>query len=107
MRKIESEMLKAIRSRRDWRSANTSVDVTDSGVVVRLHNNKIAQLVDDSLYITDCGWQTSTTKSRLNSILKEFANAYIYQSNFEWHLVYPDGCDCEMYRDTNYELTCA
>ena len=108
MRKIELEMTRAARARRDWRSGNTSVDVTDHGVIVRLHGNKIAQIDGDTLYLTDCGWQTSTTKSRLNSLLREFTNGgYIYQSKFEWHLVYPDGCDCEMYSDTTYDILCA
>ena len=105
MRKIESEMIQAIRSRRDWRSANTSVDVTDHGVIVRLHNNKIAQLTDNSLYICDCGWQSSTTKSRLNSILREFANAYIYQCNFTWFLNDRFEDENAMERNEVYEVT--
>ena len=89
MRKIESEMLAAVRSRRDWSKDNTSVSNTNHGVVVRLHGNKIAILNDEhnKLVITDAGWQTVTTKSRLNALLGEFCfGSRIYAKNFEWFL---------------------
>lgn len=90
MRKIESAMVNAVRNGRDWRSGNTSVDVTDHGVVVRLHGNKIAQLdtEDRILWITDAGWQTTTTKSRLNALLAGVTagRARIHQSDFVWYL---------------------
>ena len=108
MRKIELEMTRAARTGRDWRSGNTSVDVTDHGVIVRLHGNKIAQILGDKMYVTDCGWQTVTTKSRLNSLLREFTDgAYIYQSKFKWYLVFPGGQDCEMEHNDVYDILCA
>ena len=57
MRKIERLMKQAIRSRRDWRLANTCVDITDQGVIVRLHGHRIAQLIPDEniLWVDDCG----------------------------------------------------
>lgn len=90
MRKIEQQLVNAVNAGRDWRSGNTSVDVTDHGVVVRLHGNKIAQLdrEDGILWITDAGWQTSTTKSRLNALLAGVTagRAHIYQKDFVWYL---------------------
>ena len=90
MRKIEQTMVNAVNNGRDWRSGNTSVDVTDHGVVVRLHGNKIAQLdtEDRILWITDAGWQTTTTKSRLNALLAGVTagRASIHQSKFVWYL---------------------
>lgn len=93
MRKIEQQMNAAVRNRRDWRSGNTSVDNTDHGVVVRLHGHKICVLNDDNesgktqLAITDAGWQTATTKSRINALLSEFTRgARVYQEQFEWFL---------------------
>jgi hypothetical protein len=93
MRKIEAQMNAAVRSRRDWHSGNTSVDNTDHGVVIRLHGHKICVLNDHNesgraqLAITDAGWQTSTTKSRINALLAEFTKgARVYQSKFEWYL---------------------
>ena len=90
MRKIEAAMVNAVRNGRDWRSGNTSVDVTDHGVTVRLHGNKIAQLDTDNqiLWVTDAGWQTTTTKSRLNALLQGVTGGrgHIYQKDFIWHL---------------------
>jgi len=91
MRKIETEMVNAVKAGRDWHCANTSVDVTDHGIVVRLHGNKIARLDTEAhvLWVTDAGWQTSTTKSRLNALLQGVTGgrASIYQKAYVWHLV--------------------
>ena len=105
MRKIESQMCDAIRNQRDWHSGNTSVDQTDYGSVVRLHSNVIAR-IDHSqhrVFITDAGWQTATTKSRLNAILNAFTNGRggIYQTRFVWHLTRGD-MDHEMHRNEFY-----
>lgn len=89
MRKIEAAMVQAVNDGRDWHSGNTSVDVTDHGIVVRLHGNKIAQLDPEHhcLWITDAGWQTVTTKSRLNALLKGVTQrGYIFQKDFIWYL---------------------
>ena len=89
MRKIETAMITAVRNQRDWRSGNTSVDVTDHGIVVRLHGNVIAQVDFDNhcLYVTDAGWQTTTTKSRLTALMSGIAQrGCIYQRDFVWYL---------------------
>ena len=110
MRKIEAAMVMAVRScingcEKGWRSGNTSVDVEHEGihgtpgyqrdVVVRLHGNEIARF--DSalsharecrgLRITDAGWQTATTKSRLNALLACFYEGQaIRQVKGQWLL---------------------
>ena len=90
MRKIEAAMVNAVNNGRDWHSSNTSVDVTDYGITIRLHGNKIAELDHEAqiLWITDAGWQTTTTKSRLNALLRCCCNgsASIHQKDFIWHL---------------------
>jgi hypothetical protein len=105
MRKIEAQMIGAIRSQRDWHSGNTSVDQTDHGSIVRLHNNVIARIehAENRVFITDAGWQTATTKSRLNAILNAFTNGRggIYQHQFIWHLTRGD-MDHEMNRGEFY-----
>lgn len=70
---------------------------------VRLHGNLIAVFFNDnksfSLKISDAGWKTKTTKSRLNALLDWFddyqiknqpqltnVNYAIYQSNYKWHI---------------------
>ena len=92
MRKIESQMCAAVQSNKNWTSGNTAVyfDETSGVSVVRLHGNKIAEVDDTSMTIFDGGWQTTTTKSRLNALIKEFCNGVtdgVFQKNFEWFVM--------------------
>ena len=96
MRKIEQQMNEAILNRKDFFKGNTSVEnyITETGAreaVVKLHGNHIAT-VGDTLQICDAGWQTVTTKSRLNALCNEFAEGcYVFQRNFDWFLGDADG----------------
>tara|TARA_R110001606_G_scaffold1135_8_gene4075 strand:- start:286 stop:609 length:324 start_codon:yes stop_codon:yes gene_type:complete len=89
MRKIETQMCQAIQSNKNWTNANTTVHYNEeNGVsIVRLHGNKIAEVTDDSMTIFDGGWQTTTTKSRLNALINEFCNSMtdgVFQKNYQW-----------------------
>ena len=89
MRKIEQQMNAALANSKNWQSGNTSVHFNEENntSVVRLHGNKIAVLGDDFLEIFDGGWQTNTTKSRLNAIINRFCNGVtdgVFQKNYEW-----------------------
>ena len=88
MRKIEQQMCAAVQSNKDWQSANTSVHFDpETGVsVVRLHGNKIAEVDDTSMTIFDGGWQTTTTKSRLNALCEYFCidGEGVFQKDFKW-----------------------
>ena len=87
MRKIESQMCAAIHNSIDWKSGNTEVVTQQDGVsFVFLHGNKIAEIDDTSMTIFDGGWQTNTTKSRLNALCQEFciAGEGVFQKNFQW-----------------------
>ena len=86
MRKIESQMNSAIRSRSSFSSANTSVVIDDNNAAyVYLHGNHIATIDNDNVTLFDGGWQSNTTKSRLNAILHEFAYGVgVFQKQWEW-----------------------
>ena len=88
MRKIETQMNNAIQNNLNWQSGNTSVHFNeeDNVSVVRLHGNKIAEVGDTFIRLFDGGWQTNTTKSRLNAILSEHGESgdRVFQSNFDW-----------------------
>lgn len=89
MRKIEKLMNVAIQNNTDWRMSNTEVSNNDGVSTVYLHGNKIAEIGDAFVRIFDGGWQSNTTKSRLNAIINEFCNAYtdgVYQQNFAWYI---------------------
>ena len=88
MRKIEREMNAAILNNQDWRKDNTSVtfDPETNESKVFLFGNHIATVGDNFVQIFDGGWQSNTTKSRLNAILKEHGikGECVFQRNFNW-----------------------
>lgn len=87
MRKIEQRMNAAIIGKVHWKSGNTEVIADHDGVSrVYLHDNLIAEVGDDFVTIFDGGWQSNTTKSRLNAILQVHAiqGECVFQRNFNW-----------------------
>jgi hypothetical protein len=58
-----------------------------NGNELRLHGNLIARKENGQIILSDCGWQTVTTKERLNGLLDILcAGAGIYQKKFCWYL---------------------
>tara|TARA_R100001510_G_scaffold38927_1_gene35337 strand:+ start:376 stop:708 length:333 start_codon:yes stop_codon:yes gene_type:complete len=95
MRKIERQMNEAIRNNKDFFSSNTSVENAFNAEtnrhesIVKLHGNHIATVLDNSIIIKDGGWQSNTTKSRLNALLDEFSTGTrVFQKNFTWFVGY-------------------
>lgn len=89
MRVIEKVMLDAFIAGRNKRRANDEivVDTMRGTVSWYLHGNLIAEKSSDFILVRDAGWQTNTTKSRLNAILSAFApGKVIYQSKFQWYI---------------------
>ena len=71
-------------------SGNTTVVQNDRDMDVFLHGNHIATLckISMDLRIFDGGWQSNTTKSRLNALLDEFGGGdRVIQKDFVWYLV--------------------
>ena len=73
MRNIEILMNNAISDSKNWKLANTEVtfDQESGHSRVYLHGNHIATIGDNFVTITDGGYQSNTTKSRLNAIIRE------------------------------------
>lgn len=71
MKKITIEASQAFWSFQDYKKSNTEVEYKVWGTSLYLHGNRIAYRVGDTLYISDCGWSTTTTKERLNGVLSE------------------------------------
>jgi hypothetical protein len=85
MRKITQESVDAFMNARKFKKANMEVEVLPNVTVLKLHGNEIAYRYNDperTLSITDAGWQTNTTKERLNGI----PNVHIHQKKFVWYL---------------------
>ena len=88
MRKIEIQMCQAIQSNKNWKSGNTEVVTNDTVSNVYLHGNLIATVTDTDMTIFDGGWQSNTTKSRLNALCQEFciSGEGVFQKNFLWYV---------------------
>ena len=90
MRVIEKNMNTAIRNGKDFRSGNTSVthSINAEGgreAIIKLHGNHIATVMNDTMLLFDGGWQSNTTKSRLNALCYELATGFsVFQKNWEW-----------------------
>ena len=96
MRKIETQMCQAVQQNINWSSANTTVtiDKETNTSSIYLHGNLIAQVDEDSMTIFDGGYQSVTTKSRLNALCEEFCvdGEGVYQKNFQWYVNKFVGC---------------
>jgi hypothetical protein len=90
MRKIEKQMNNAITNGKDFKLANTEVISCSNVSDVYLHGNLIARIGETWMELFDCGYQTATTKSRLNALLSAFGmeGEYIFQKNFQWFINY-------------------
>ena len=91
MRKLEKQMNFALSNKSNWSGSNTSVSYNESTNCsqVYLHGHQIATLDHNTqaLKLSSCGYQTVTTKSRLNALLSEFKyGCKVFQKNFDWYL---------------------
>ena len=91
MRQIEKEMNNAVRNKIAWSKSNscTTFDSTIENCFVYLHGNHIAtyNYANKELSLFDGGWQSNTTKSRLNALCNEFATGFgVFQKNFNWFI---------------------
>ena len=89
MRKIETQMNNAIQNDKNWSSGNTQVVTNDGVSTVYLHGNKIALVDDTSLTVFDGGWQSNTTKSRLNALINCFCDGTtdgVFQKDYLWFI---------------------
>jgi hypothetical protein len=86
MRKITRDSINAFMNDRNFKRQNMEVRINPNNQTeLVLHGNVIAYRHPDlnrTISITNCGWQTTTTKERLNGI--EGVN--ILQRNFQWYL---------------------
>jgi len=90
MRKIETLMNDAISASQDWKLDNTQVITEGEVSKVFLYNNLIAAIGDTWIQLFDGGYKTTTTKSRLNAILKVHGieGEHVFQKGGKWFLNY-------------------
>lgn len=69
MRKITEESINAFYSKTRFRKRNMNVHVVEFSTHLILHGSTIATLHDNGmLEITTCGYNTNTTRDRLNGL---------------------------------------
>ena len=93
MRKLEKQMNFALPNKGNWAGSNTTVSYNDSTNCsqVYLHGHQIATLDHNTnaLKLDSCGYESVTTKSRLNAILEEVKwGCRVFQKNWNWFVSY-------------------
>lgn len=68
MRKIEQAMVKAIKDKKDFFKTNTQVICKDTHITVKLYGHTIAKSSPTGLILTNAGYPTNTTHSRLRAL---------------------------------------
>ena len=89
MRKLERQMNSALLRKANWAGSNTTVQYNEftNCSSILLHGHQIATLDHNTqaIKLSSCGYETVTTKSRLNAILDEVKyGAKVYQKNWNW-----------------------
>ena len=83
VRQITIDAIRAFRNNQNFKRGNTWVQIVHGRRFLHLHRNVIAEMTQHGeLYITAAGWQTVTTKERLNG----FPSVNIVQKDFQWFL---------------------
>ena len=93
MRVIEKQMNDAILNQKDWKKDNTEVITYSHVSDVFLYGNLIARIGETWIELFDGGYQSNTTKSRLNAILQAHGceNEYVFQKKGQWFINYEGG----------------
>ena len=88
MRKITKESIKAFYNREPFKKSNMIVENIEGVTKLKLHNNTIAKLDENSeLFITTAGWNTRTTRERLNGLTEVrlgTRKGQLYLNNIPW-----------------------
>ena len=91
MRQIEKQMNFAVSNKGNFCKANTQVSYNENTNCsqVYLHGHQIATYDHNTqaLKMSSCGYETVTTKSRLNALLTELkTGCSVFQRKFKWYL---------------------
>jgi len=87
---ITQQAVEAFMAGRNFNKSNTEVQAWSDGLVtMRLHGNTIATKTrSGSIMLSTAGWETSTTKERLNGILGALNMPRVYTKNhvlYDWN----------------------
>jgi len=88
MTKTTEQIVEAFFNGNYKKIGNSHVEtVNGEGDYLCLHGNRIARRLDSAVYLNHCGWETSTTKERLNGVLEYLGRSddRIYQAKSVWY----------------------
>lgn len=87
MRQITDDSVRAFRNHENFSRGNSRVTTGMCYTAYYLHGKRIAVQERSKTYpvLTDCGWDTPTTRDRLNAILRRYG-WYLYQSGGQTYL---------------------
>jgi len=91
MRQITRESVNAFLNAKKFNKSNMSVEVLPNVTILKYQGNSIAYKYNDpkrTISITNCGWESNTTKERLNGVisLSGLNVGKVYQKNWQWYL---------------------
>mgnify|MGYP007047374397 CR=1 FL=1 len=90
MRLITQESVTAFLNAKKFNKSNMSVEVLPNVTKLKYQGNAIAYKYNDpnkTIAITNCGWESNTTKERLNGVIQAVGLNYgLVQKNWIWYL---------------------
>jgi hypothetical protein len=82
-RKITTESINAFLNKKPFAKSNMIVEIDGNITYLKLFNNKIAALLPNGrLWISNAGWDSNTTKERLNGL----PGVRVYKRKKVWYL---------------------
>lgn len=92
-----TEAVKMVRGKRNAERRkvgnNTYAEILPNGSVgIKLHSTYVVKIHEDGTYtLNSGGWQTHTTKDRIN----QYSPRKVYQRNFEWFVEVVESTGCK------------
>ena len=70
----------------------TKVEHLGKNTLVWYHSTPVVQFDTDYILLDTGGWETATTKLRMNQASNQFGLGYqVYQKDYRWYVVIPQG----------------
>lgn len=78
-----------------WYSSKRATTVFDDGegfMACVYHQTKVVRWSRDTVVLNSNGFQTATTKTRMNEVSQEYGLGYhVFQKDHEWYVELPSG----------------
>lgn len=75
----------------------TTKEITPQGFKIKYHDTVVYEERDNKIFLDNWGWQTNTTKKRINQFLPK--GYYVNQRNYQWYLTKYEYIDWQTVED--------